>query len=533
MFGPRLPAASPRSAIVAVALAALVLSACTSTRAPSSPRARADEPVDEGLAEEIAEQQETVEERTEALEAATAAGTVGIVEAVRREPSPGWAGERIVNRTGNDWEPAIAADPNAPFVYILHNRTGGKDVCANGCPDPAMILHVSGDGGVTWQPERFLCRCKGVGAQWDPLIEVVPDTGDVVAVWMNGYKIQFARSTDHGATWSKPTFIHPDVKWGDKPNLAVSPDGQDVYVQFNGPTGGDSYSAASHDGGVTWATTKITEGDRYYFDYGGVVLPNGFVVFAQISFSYSGPHNAAEGVQRIHLFRSHDEGATWDELVVDELDLGRECTSQSCYGDYYDSGPALAADDDGDLVIVYNGAGRHFGPQTVYARSSNNGGITWSDRVRALQGRRQRRVPRGRRRGRRRGPRVVHGAARPSLAGLVPDDRRPRRDLERPREALGRDVGDRLQACNGVRRGVRGLRRDRDHQRRPHGRRLGRGDELPRTRRRVVQPPDLASGRYRRPRRRSTPRARSGPGRASPAASRAGRRRSRTTGSAS
>jgi len=32
-------------------------------------------------------------------------------------------------------------------------------------------------------------------------------------------------------------------------------------------------------------------------------------------------------------------------------------------------------------VIVYNGASQHFGPQTVYARSSKNGGNTWSDRV--------------------------------------------------------------------------------------------------------------------------------------------------------
>jgi hypothetical protein len=279
MLRPRLAAASPRTAIVAVPLATLVLSACTSARVPRSPRARADEPVDEGLAEEIAAQQEILDERTEALEAASAAGTLGIVEDIRRAPSPGWAGERIVNRTGNDWEPAIAADPNAPFVYILHNRYGGEDACANGCPDPAMILHVSDDGGRTWGPERFLCRCKGVGAQYDPLIEVVPDTGDVVAVWMNGFKIQFARSTDHGATLSKPTFIHPDVKWGDKPNMAISDDGQDVYVQFNGPTGGDAYAAVSHDSGVTWSTTKITESDRYYFDYGGAVLPDGRVVF--------------------------------------------------------------------------------------------------------------------------------------------------------------------------------------------------------------------------------------------------------------
>lgn len=162
MSPPRLPATTVRTAIVAVAWVTLVLSACTSAGAPGSPRARADEPADEDLAEEIAEQQEVIDERTDALEAATEAGTLGIVEPVRRAPSPGWAGERIVSRRGNDWEPAIAADPNAPFVYILHNRYGGKDACAKGCPDPAMILHVSGDGGATWQPERFLCRCKGI-----------------------------------------------------------------------------------------------------------------------------------------------------------------------------------------------------------------------------------------------------------------------------------------------------------------------------------------------------------------------------------
>lgn len=376
-----LRAASLRTAAIALAVTALVLSACTTDGASTQRRARPDEPVDEGLAEELEEQQELTDERAEALEAATAAGTVGIVEDIQRDPSPGWAGERIINDTGNDWEPAIAADPNAPFVYILHNRYGGEDACANGCPDPAMILHVSNDGGRTWRPERFLCRCKGVRGQFDPLIEVVRDTGDVVAVWMNGFRIQFARSTDHGRTWSKPTFIHEDVAWGDKPNLALSPDGQNVYVQFNGPTGGDVYASVSHDGGATWSTTKVTETDRYYFDYGGAVLPNGRVVFAQISFSYTGPGHAAEGVQRIHVFASDDEGATWSELQVDELELGSECTSRSCYGDFYDSGPALAADEDGDLVIVYNGASTSFGPQTVFARFSQDGGLTWSDRV--------------------------------------------------------------------------------------------------------------------------------------------------------
>ena len=374
------PMPSVRLASVAIAAAALVLSACTANGSPPAGRARADGPVEAGLTEELEEQGELTEQRLEALEAATAAGTVGLVERVRRDPAPGWAGERLVNDTGNDWEPAIAADANAPFVYILHNRYGGQDACANGCPDPAMILHVSRDGGRTWGPERFLCRCKGVNGQYDPLIEVVPQTGDVVAVWMNRFEIQFSRSTDHGRTWSDPVFIHPDVRWGDKPNMTLSADGQDVYVQFNGPTGGDVYAAASHDGGVTWSTTRVTTSDRYFFDYGGAVLPSGRVVFAQASFTYTG-RREVEGALQVHLFASDDEGATWSELLVDELKVGSECTSRTCPADFYDSGPALAADEDGDLVIVYNGASAPFGPQTVYARSSRDGGLTWSDRV--------------------------------------------------------------------------------------------------------------------------------------------------------
>jgi len=368
------------ASLVVFLACALVLAACTS-QPEKEPRARANGPVDQGLEQELEEQTQQTQERIEALQAATDAGTVGQTEALTRSPTPGWAGEGPINETGNDWEPAIATDPNAPFVYLLHNRYGGPDACADGCPDPAMILHVSKDGGRTWRPERFLCRCKGWKGQFDPLIEVVPDTGDVVAVWMNQFKIHFSRSSDHGKTWSKPVWIHPDVRWGDKPNLALSHDGQDVYVQFNGPTGGDNYVAMSHDGGGTWSTERLTEGQRYYFDYGGAVLPDGRVVFSQISFSYTGPGHTAEGTQQIHVFVSPNEGQTWNEILIDELELGSPCTSRSCYADFYDSGPALAQDADGDLVVVYNGASEHDGPQSVYARSSTNGGQTWSDRV--------------------------------------------------------------------------------------------------------------------------------------------------------
>lgn len=365
--------------LVLIAVSSLVAAGCTSDGDDDAPqRARGSEEVDEGFAEELEEQAEKTQERLEALEAAREAGTLGVIERVVNAPAPGWVGERIMNETGNDWEPAIATDPSAPFVYVLHNRYGGEPACRNQCPDPAMILHVSKDGGATWRPERYVCACKGIKGQFDPLIEVVHDTGAVYAVWMNNFQISFSGSTDHGKTWTAPVRVHPDVRWGDKPNIAVSPDGQDVYVLFNGPSAGDPWAATSHDGGATWETQRIVESDRYYYDYGGVVLPDGRVVFSHISFTYSGPGGAAEGPLEVSVLSTDDGGATWNELVVDALEVGSECTSRACYEDYYDSGPVFAADEDGDLVIVYNGASEPLGPRTVYARSSVDGGLTWS-----------------------------------------------------------------------------------------------------------------------------------------------------------
>jgi hypothetical protein len=303
---------------------------------------------------------------------------------VALEPAPGWAGEQVMNREADDWEPAVAADPNAPYVYVLHNRYGGQPACARGCPDPAMILHVSNDDGQTWEPERYLCRCRNLvgNGQFDPLIDVVPDTGDVVAVWMNGFHVFFSRSSDHGATWSDPVKVFGDLRWQDKPNLAISPDGQDVYILVNAPTIGDVWAGVSHDGGATWSRVRVTRSDRYFFDYGGVVLPSGRVVFGHVSFDYSGPGGAAVGTMWTHIIASDDGGQTWSNEVVDKLALGTPCTTQGCYSDFHDSGPVLAWTGSDHLVMVYNGATRQRGPQSVYSRSSTDGGRTWSAPVR-------------------------------------------------------------------------------------------------------------------------------------------------------
>jgi len=358
---------------------ALILSACVQAGGPRA--ARGPGPHPEGSIEEAQEQAERTDLRLDALKQARAEGTLGVTGRITKAPAAGWIGESILNVSGDDWEPAIATDPSSRFVYVMHNRYGVSP-CKGPCPDPAMIVHVSRDGGKTWRREHYLCECRRVGGQYDPLLEVVPDTGEVYAVWMNDYDIQFAKSGDHGRTWTDPTFVHGESRWGDKPNFATSADGQDVYVLFNGPSDGDVWAAVSHDAGTTWTSARVTSDERYHFAYGTAVLPGGRVVSSQISFTYSGKANSAEGIVRIHVYTSDDDGVTWTDSVVDELELGIPCSSAGCYADFYDSGPALAADAGDGLVIVYSGASEPGGPRTVYARSSTDGGLTWSDRTR-------------------------------------------------------------------------------------------------------------------------------------------------------
>ena len=68
----------------------------------------------------------------------------------------------------------------------------------------------------------------------------------------------------------------------------MSDNGNDVYIAFNGPTGGDPYVAQSHDAGATWTQTKIVDSNRYIYAFDGDVLPNGTVVFSETSLLYGG-----------------------------------------------------------------------------------------------------------------------------------------------------------------------------------------------------------------------------------------------------
>ena len=338
--------------------------------------------------EEQEEQSEGVEARIAAWEAAKKAGTAGqtkpksYLTGAAAPSSTGWAGELPIDTTVDDWEPAIAADPHSSYVYLLTTRYGTDKPCPGNCPSPWIALTVSADNGVTWSAARPLCACKG-GGQFDPIIEVVPNTGEVYSLFMIGFNVWFQKSADHGATWSPPVKTWGNVAWNDKPILAMSDDGQEVYAAFNGATGGDPWIARSGDAGVTWTQVKIIDSHRYVYAFDGDVASDGTVYFAESSLEYLNAGNKgplAPGVEE-HVFISRDHGATWIDKVVARAQPGLACVAVGCHPDFYTGHAVISADANGALVYLYDAATTFGGKQSIYASRSTNRGRTWSTPV--------------------------------------------------------------------------------------------------------------------------------------------------------
>jgi hypothetical protein len=337
-----------------------------------------------GGAAEAQEEAEVTEERLEALAEARTNGDFGQKVAATTAPAPGWVGSQVMSSGFDDWEPAVATDPKAPYIYLLTTRYATRD-CGVHCPTPWIPLLVSKDNGATWGPQVPLCQCDRSKAQYDPTIEVVPNTGAVYSAFLNfdrhnGFSTVFTKSTDHGQTWTEPVHVYGNVSWTDKPEITSSASGKDVYVSWNGPQGGDLYVGISHDFGKTWTQKKLSGDKRYYYAYDARVLGDGTVVFSESSIVYSGLRNVSGQVWH-HAVISRDKGATWENVVVAKVPQGEFCVADGCGPDFYAGQTSVVSDAPGHLVFAYEGPTVAGGQQRVYVSRSANGGRTWNQGV--------------------------------------------------------------------------------------------------------------------------------------------------------
>ena len=87
---------------------------------------------------------------------------------------PQFSGQKRVGlTTGDQWEPAVAADGSGR-IYILYPHYGNVPDCKS-CRVPSMLLVASNDNGKSWQtPQAILESNSG---QFDPQIAIDQRTG--------------------------------------------------------------------------------------------------------------------------------------------------------------------------------------------------------------------------------------------------------------------------------------------------------------------------------------------------------------------
>lgn len=280
---------------------------------------------------------------------------------------------RLGYRTGDQWEPAMAADSHG-HVYVLYPQYGAVPNCST-CTAPTMALLVSDDNGATWHPSRPILPIST--GQFDAQIVVDPlDRQTVYASWLQNQKrdVIVARSLDFGRSWTF-TWAARGREDADKPVLAVR--GADVYVGFNHDE--KFFVAASHDAGQIFSVVNVSpnEGPGWSLAGGATVDPAGNVYFGWTAYARRLPRRPVS----VYVSRSADGGRTWNTTLLDVSGVPPSCDPENCETGYLGAQIALTSDSAGTLYSLWNAGATNGGPERIYFSSSTTNGASWSAHV--------------------------------------------------------------------------------------------------------------------------------------------------------
>ncbi len=282
--------------------------------------------------------------------------------------------KRLGYHTGDQWEPAIAADGRG-HVYVLYPQYGAVPDCS-ACTAPSIALLISSDNGITWQPSKAPQPFST--GQFDPQIVVDPvDRQTVYASWLQNEKrdIVVARSLDFGRTWSY-SWAERGQEDADKPVLTVR--GTDVYIGFNHDE--KFFVAASHDAGQTFSAVQVNPNAEPGSSLAGGATIDlaGNIFFGWTAYAR---HEMPTRPVSVYVSRSADGGRTWSTLLLDVSGAPPECEAQYCETGFLGAQIALASDAAGALYALWNSGAANSGPERIYFSSSTTGGASWSERA--------------------------------------------------------------------------------------------------------------------------------------------------------
>ena len=282
-------------------------------------------------------------------------------------------------RGGDDWEPDVAADGQG-HVYVAWAHYGGVQGCDT-CSSPAAMIQISKDDGRHWgdpKPVNPNPRPATDPFQVDLQVKVTA-AGTVFVAYLDAKDTVLQRSDDFGVTFTEPIAVNAGLK-GETDKVGLAVQGDDVYVAFD--IVHKFYVASSHDGGRSFASARmVAEGEKRAttLTSGGVIDSTGTVYFSWVSVHEHGKHMTP---QDVFLTKSSDGGRTWSTLFVEKgQPEGPNCDAFACGWDFWGPQMVVAVDAGNSVYVAYNTGTVEEGSPTVWFRSSDDGGASWSDRI--------------------------------------------------------------------------------------------------------------------------------------------------------
>jgi hypothetical protein len=295
---------------------------------------------------------------------------------------------QLGDRTGEDWEPAIAVDGNYVYAFWPHylattytDSSGAtckpfSSKIKNGTTSSYMYFQSSSNGGSTWN-NVIIPRCPVNGNSVDAQVTIGANHR-VYLGYMDGNTqytpIMVIYSDDHGATWSTPVDVTNGGR-GDKDILLVDSQ-NNVTVAYE--NGGKQYISVSTNGGASFASKQVTAAPS------GIALATGGVLDTQGNayIAWSGTNNTGKGPTTFYVMRSNNLFSTYSVSTVDEG--AGEPIAAGAGWDYWGGSiqigiQAKTPPANDRVIVIYNaGAGANGVPERIYTKYSDTLGASWN-----------------------------------------------------------------------------------------------------------------------------------------------------------
>ncbi|MCB9432784.1 MAG: exo-alpha-sialidase [Ardenticatenaceae bacterium] len=237
-----------------------------------------------------------------------------------------------------------------------------------------MVVYRSTDGGATWQEPIQLTTDTTDDKQWVICDNnrFSPHYGNIYVVWAASSPLRFARSTDHGQTWTgkagEPAGSTLVSMQAFAPELAISPDGT-LHLFWHNSGGSEVKYLRSTNGGSSFAPLQtvvvgmeslsgnLPEVDQWpHFEnskFRVLTLVTSCTVGKAVLVAWA---DMREGRSRIYYRRSPDGGATWEGPAA-----GQPLLPNVSYGDSHCFHPQIVATETGVVGCAFYVFGKEFG----------------------------------------------------------------------------------------------------------------------------------------------------------------------------